>query len=269
MERLREVCPVVVSAFIDVPEGVSLSGFLRALFIPGVGIWLRGNRRLGRLAFGASGALFVVFLVWLGYPISNLAFGLLLSLHVTSFLYYLEPVLRGTRLLYRILLSLILVGAFVSFFYLPIQGVVENHLFRPTTYRGKVMIVHPCPPWAIRRGELVVYRIEGGLGTGIYLRTGLGVGPVLASAGDRVRFTATTFLVNGIPRERIPGMPVEGEWRISPGTWMVWPDLDISVRGQVPTVNVHGALQQLSMVSEGQLVGKPFKRWFWRRQFPS
>jgi hypothetical protein len=161
------------------------------------------------------------------------------------------------------------VGSFVSFLYLPIQGQVERHLFRPTTYRGKVMIVHPCSPWEVRRGELIVYKMEGGLGTGIYLRTGLGVGPILASPGDRVRFTATTFLVNGFPRERIAGMPAEGEWRISAGNWMVWPDLDISVRGQVPTVNVHGALQQLSMVSEGQLVGKPFKRWFWRRQFPS
>jgi hypothetical protein len=129
--------------------------------------------------------------------------------------------------------------------------------------------VHPSAPWEVKPGELIVYRIEGGLGTGIYLKTGLAIGPVLAGPSDRVSFTATAFLVNGVPRKRLDGMPTEGEWRILPATWMVWPDLDISVRGQVPRANIHGALQQLSMVTGDQLVGKPFKRWFWRRQLPA
>jgi hypothetical protein len=164
------------------------------------------------------------------------------------------------------LLSVIAVGAFVSFLYLPMRGFMQDHIFRPLIVRGKVVVVHPCSSWGVHRGDWIAYQLEGQFGRGVYLKNGLALGPVLAQPGDRVRFTNKGFEVNGVARLLLPGMPFEGEWLIPLDTWLVWPDLDIAVRGQVPTASIQSALQQLSMVSAHQLVGKPLKHWFWRRQ---
>ena len=41
----------------------------------------------------ACALLFAIFIVWLGYPIGNYAFGLMLSIHTTGFVYYCSPYL--------------------------------------------------------------------------------------------------------------------------------------------------------------------------------
>jgi hypothetical protein len=48
--------------------------------------------------------------------------------------------------------------------------------------------------------------------------------------------------------------------------WLVWPDLALGGHGQVAGANLSAVLLQVGTMSEQQFVGKPFKRWFWRRQ---
>jgi hypothetical protein len=62
-------------------------------------------------------------------------------------------------------------------------------------------------------------------------------------------------------------MPAEGEWVVPEKTWFIWPNLAISGHGATPESAVSAAMQRTALVSEPQLVGKPFKHWFGRRQW--
>src|SRR5436190_3956426 len=81
---------------------LSLSATLASLFIPAIVFYLRGHRFWGKLLMSAAGVLLLVFLAGLGYPAGNLAFGCLLSLHVTSVTFLFEPWLRTLGMRYRL-----------------------------------------------------------------------------------------------------------------------------------------------------------------------
>src|ERR1019366_3092617 len=77
------------------PSGVPFSRGVASFLVPGLGFYLRGLRLWGRAAMGFCALLALVFFVGLGSTVGNLAFGLLLSIHVTSLIYVLEPWLAG------------------------------------------------------------------------------------------------------------------------------------------------------------------------------
>ncbi len=91
---------------------------------------------------------------------------------------------------------------------------------------------------------------------------------MLAVPGNRIRFTSRSFEINGVAHERFPRMPVEDELMVPEKCWFLWPDIAISGRGNVGEAIIGGAMLQMAVVAEKQvkLVGKPFNRWFWRRQ---
>ena len=64
-------------------------------------------------------------------------------------------------------------------------------------------------------------------------------------------------------------MPETGELIVPEKHWFVWPDFAISGHGNVAEAALSAALLPMATVSEDQFAGKPFKRWFWRRQFSS
>ena len=86
------------------------------------------------------------------------------------------------------------------------------------------------------------------------------------TAGDRVRFKAETIEVNGVASPRRAHMPTAGELVVSEKNWFIWPQFDISNRGNTAETVISAMMVRLATVSEEQFVGKPFKRWFWRRQ---
>ena len=132
---------------------------------------------------------------------------------------------------------------------------------KPAKFRGSV-----------QRGERVLYSIggsEGGYAHGegaVWVRSGFGLGPVLAMAGDTIRFATNVFFINGHAAPRLPHMPGTGEVQVPEKHWFIWPNLDISGHGNVGEGRISSTMLQLAIVSENQYVGKPFKRWFWRRQ---
>ena len=103
-------------------------------------------------------------------------------------------------------------------------------------------------------------------GGAVWVRAGFGWGPVLAMAGDRVEFSTNAFTVNGISHPLLPHMPVRRDGSVPENHWFVWPEFGISGHGNVGEGAISAMMLQLAMVSENQFVGKPFKRWFWRRQ---
>ena len=89
---------------------------------------------------------------------------------------------------------------------------------------------------------------------------------MLATAGDRVEFSTNGFAVNGVLQARLPHMPETGGLVVPENHWFIWPKLAISGNWDVGEANISSAMMQMASVSEDQFVGKPFKRWFWRKQ---
>ncbi len=257
------------------PSGIPLAHVIGGLLVPGLGFALRGPQVWGLLAVALCAVLLGVFVIWLGYPAGNLAFGTLLSVHATGLVYLLEPWLAGGRFRTRVgfsLAVLIVLGALV---YLPARSLLQNRWLMPLQLRGRVVVVRPLAPHAadrglrVHRGDWVAYSLSAaGVGEA-YVPEGLGLGPVLAGPGDEVRFTGETFQVNGVSRPRLAYMPRAGEWVVPEKHWFIWPDLAISGHGNVPEATITAALLKMATVSEEQLVGKPFKRWLWRPQLPA
>jgi hypothetical protein len=209
----------------------------------------------------------VVFILWLGYPVANICFGLMLSLHVSSVIFLLNPWLAEARLAFRIATGLALLLVVGGGFYAPIRRHVETAWLMPLRINQHVVIVQTfSSPASVTRGDWVAYHLEDERGTGLYSRAGLGLRPVLATAGDQVQFTAQTFVVNGVSRPRLPYMPTTGEVVVPEKNWFIWPEFAISNRGNTAEAAITVTMLRLATVAEAQFVGKPFKRWFWRRQ---
>jgi len=137
----------------------------------------------------------------------------------------------------------------------------------PLRVNGRVVVVQTfSASKAVRRGDWIAYSLPGGAGTGVLVQEGLSLGPVLAAGGDHLRFSPKTFEVNGVQRPLLPHMPTSGELLVPENHWFIWPELGISGHGNVAEANISATMLQLANVSEPRFIGKPFKRWFWRRQ---
>jgi frataxin-like iron-binding protein CyaY len=253
---------------IRLPREMSLGGLIASLLIPGIGVYLRGPRLYGKMALAGCGLLFILFIMFLGYPIGNYAFGLLLSTHVTGFVYYCSPWLINEPFQYRIFFTIGVMLGLGLLIYMPLQ----THWLLPLRVNGHTVIVEKfAPAHNIKRGDWVAYKLSGYYfsnhgGQGISDRTGLGLGLVLATASDRVEFSTNNFTVNGVPQPLRPHMPTSGNLVVPENHWFIWPNLAISGNWDVGEANISSAMLQIASVPEKQFVGKPFKRWFWRKQ---
>jgi len=249
------------------PSGVPFLRVVASLLVPGLGFYLRGLRLWGKAAMGFCALLALIFIVGLGFPIGNVAFGLLLSIHVTGVIYVFEPWLAGERFRTRLLFSGGLLLALAGFVYLPVRNLIQEEWLMPLRVKGRVVIVHRvAPPRALLRGAWIAYTVGDSGGHGLYVRDGFGLGPVLALPGDRVHFTKSALEVNGVPQPLLDHMPQVGEWVVPEKHWFVWPEVAITGHGNTPADAISATLQQLGTITEAQFVGRPFKRWFGRRQ---
>lgn len=255
---------------VRLPRTMSFCALIGGLLVPGLAFYMRGSRLWGKVALAMSGLLFAAFFVWLGYPAGNLAFGLLLSIHSTSIVYLCEPLLIDARLRTRIFFSMGALAAVGGLLYLPLRSLLQEYCFMPINVGDRVVVVRAyASVKSVYRGDWIAYSLNDAGGNGIYVRAGLGLGPVLATAGEQVRFGETTFEVNGIPTARQVHMPVSGDFVVPENDWFVWPEVDISGHGNVGEAALSATLLKMSMITKEQFVGKPFKRWFWRRQILS
>lgn len=257
---------------IQLPKGITVWGFAGSFLVPGLGFYLRGPRLWGKLAFAACGVLFLAFIVWLGHPLGNYAFGLLLSIHVTGFVYYCSPLLANTEFSSRLLFTIVVLIALGGLVYSPLRRAIQEHWLMPLRVNGQVVVVQrQASADTVRRGDWIAYRLSG---TVISVHgyqnpidhSGVGFGQVLATGGDRVGFLTNAFAVNGIPHPLLPHMPVSGTLTVPQNHWFLWPDFAISGHGDIGEAAISAAMLERADVSEDQLVGKPFKRWFWRQQ---
>lgn len=258
---------------LTLPRGVKWSELCVGGLVPGLAVYLRGPKLWGQAALTAWAALFLFYIVGLGHPVANFAFGLMISIHSTGLIYYCNPILAKESFPARIGVTLVVLIAIGLGLYLPARNLVQAHWLVPLQMNGRVVVVQrmfQLP--VIKRGDWVAYNFEenatghnyhGGV---VQLHTGMGLGPVLALAGDQVVFSNNLFSVNGIWQTNLPHMPSSGELVVSENHWFIWPNLGISGHGNVGEARISSALLGLSDVAEANFWGRPFQRWFWRKQ---
>jgi len=245
----------------------SLFAVASGLLLPGCGFKIRFPGILGNVALLLCTTLVLIFFVWLGHPVSNAAFGLLLSVHVTGANFVVEPYLAHARLGYRIVFSLCWCFIILTLVYLPARNLLETHWFFPININGEVVVINRAASLrAVKRGDWIVYSIAENAARGVVVQAGYSLGSVLAVPGDHVQFTKGGFDVNGQEQARRQSMPREGDFVMPEKGWFIWPDLATLGHGHVDESEISAMFMRLAMVSEGQFAGKPFKRWFWHRQ---
>lgn len=258
------------------PNKMTLGGLLGGFLVPGLAVYLRGPRLWGKAALTACALLFLFFIVWLGYPFGNYAFGMMLSIHTTGFVYYCSPWLINEPFRSRIFLTIGLMLALGLVIYWPLRSAIQNHWLMPLRVNGHVIVVQRLVSTrTVRRGDWIAYKLsrssdDDAFGyaedTRIYVHSGIGFGPLLAAGSDRVEFSTNSFAVNGISQPLLPHMPISGMVTVPENQWFIWPNLGISGHGNVGAVNISAIMLRMATVPENQFIGKPFKRWFWRKQ---
>ncbi len=260
---------------IHLPIGFTIQQFALCLILPGYAFFANGRRTLGWSFVVVYLVSAVLFIVALGYQWGNLGYGLMISAHASSIIFLEGYWLRSqTQFGYRLVLAGVTLLAVWLAVYAPVINFMEAHCIMPLRMRGNVVIVQRLtPPSHIQRGDWIMYSFnersigdahrEGGAA---WLRAGFSWGPVLATAGDRVEFSTNSFSINGLSQPLLPHMPVKGELVVPENHWFVWPELAINGRGNFSEVNLSVLMLQLATVSKVEYVGKPFQRWFGRKQ---
>jgi hypothetical protein len=268
-DSLGRRMPWNTGQFPEMATGALLAAFL----VPGLGILLTGRKRLGWCAIALSFCLMVAFIVWLGYPAGNFAFGWLISLHVTSIGCYCAPLFTDQSFRQRVMFTVLTLLAISTLIYWPARDFVQEHWLMPLRVNGNVIVLHRTTSYRfIRPGDWVGYRItrssqgmaHGGNGE-VDVRSGMGLGPVLAMPGDQIDFTPKTFLVNGVEYPRLDNMPFSGSFVVPEKHWFIWPRFGVA-NHNVSILVLNQAALDMAVVPWEHLVGKPFHTWLWRKQ---
>jgi hypothetical protein len=227
--------------------------------------YLRGEKLIGMAIFAGCAVLAAIFIIWLGYPAANVAFGVLLSVHATSVVFLLNPWLASTRFIFRVVFGLAILIVVGGCIYGPLRSQLQAHYLMPIRIDKQVVVVRrSASPGTVRRGDWIVYSISRGGREELYVEQGWGFGLVLAVAGDQIRFTTNAFVVNDSALPLRPHMPTNGGIVVPKNHWFIWPDL--AIRGDGNAVAITSTMLGLATVPESAFFGRAFKQWFWRQQ---
>jgi hypothetical protein len=260
---------------IRLPIAVGVGQVILSLLLPGFSLFVNGRKIVGAVFVAIYLVSLVCFVVWLGFPIGSAGYGLMISVHASSIVFLESCTLRDKyEFGIRFMLAMATLLGVWLFVYRPVVKFTEANWWMPMLVQGRVMVMKPVRfSGSVQRGDRLLYSIGGnetyhGHG-GVWVQPGFGWGPVLAVAGDTIRFSTNAFFINGQEQPRLPHMPTTGEVLVPEKHWFIWPELDISGHGNVGEANISAIMLQMATVSQEQFIGKPFKRWLWRRQILS
>lgn len=252
---------------IHLPDGLSPFQVFLSIVIPSFAFFTNGRRVLGWSFLATYLLAGLIFIVALGYTMGGFAFGIMIAVHATSIVFLESYWLRESGFGLRVCLALGTLAVVWGAVYSPLIRFAERHWVMPLRIGERVIIVsRRASPQTLKRGDWVAYRIQRSSEGELHIRSGLDLAPVLALAGDRVEFTSDTYTVNGVHNHLLDLMPSQGEMTVPEKHWFVWPQIAIGVRRNVPDTTVSSAMLQIGMVSQEEIVGTPFKKWFWREQ---
>ena len=62
-------------------------------------------------------------------------------------------------------------------------------------------------------------------------------------------------------------MPKSGEFFVPAGHWFIWPaSANITTYASVTDARYFQFVRESSLISKTKYVGRPYERWFWRKQ---
>lgn len=257
--RLERILPAPLVRF-------TISWVQLAVFVvPLLGFFLASPPLVRRWAPVVFAAAALLALACIGQFASGVAVGLMAALHAFSIAEYLRATRPPAAWFWR---NVRLSGLVLAFTLLgnTLAPHLTNWLVVPVGTETGVVLVNPSdrePPFAAN--ALVAVHIARHYDRGLGLDAGLYLARVVAVPGEHIRFAPGEISINGAPREALRFMPGEGELRLPPGRSLVWP-VDLGNRGR------RGEGRTLSpealIVPDSALVGRPYKRWFWRTQTP-
>ena len=240
--------------------------FLASCIIPGLAFGIAGRRIIAWAAVLAYGGCLLLLAIRLGHPEATFAFGMMISIHTSSVLFAIErtspvPLILSQRTCYAMGLVLFMGVAI----YFPMRRYVMDHWALPISVKGRIIVVRPSRS-RIDRGDWVVYRMQPRSGAGVNIAGGIAYAHLIAMSGDQLRFTPFYVMVNEtFPDQIQPDMPVHGEPVVPEKRCFIWPDLAIPARGGGGSM-VSDLKMQMAEVPENDVIGKPYTRWFWRKQ---
>jgi hypothetical protein len=268
LHKLHKLSRILPLDKIRFAEDLSPLEFFLSLVLPGHGFIAAGKLRMGRLLQAGYAASVLMFFITIGYGFSNVCFGLMISIHAAGIIFLENIWLREREYYHRLGVAAGTLLILWLLIYLPLLNFMSEHWVTPLRDGDRVIVVsRSFRPESIRHGDRAAFTVEGGGSGAVRVRGGIVFGPVLAMGGDRVVFEKKTFKVNNAVSKRFPDMPTEGELIIPENTWFIWPELRIIAANAQPNqANITGALMQTALVSKERFVGRPFKRWFGRKQ---
>ncbi len=242
--------------------------------MPGLSFCVLGRRILGLSVLAIYCLSVPVYFIRLGFNEGNFAYGLMLAAHATSVFYLLSHWLGEMELVNKFGVA---AGSLLTVWlllYLPAVKWFEHHVAVPLLVRGQVVVMYPrLVPTAVKRGDRIMFELDEkqigqahGGGGAVWVRAGVGWGPVLALPGDRVLFSTNSFSVNDVVQPMLEHMPADGELLVPTNRWFVWPEFAINSHGNVSEANISSLIMQLATVSATQMTGRPYPTWFWRKQ---
>lgn len=247
-------------------EHISISPFqiLPSLLIPGYAFRLSKWPWLGMVFMAAFVTCLAVYFVRLGFGISTWAYAILFGIHVSSVAYLFKFMVPYRSVFLRVGAALSASFLLAALVYLPLQNQISKYVL-PMKRGNEVVLIKRFNLTPLQRGDWVAYRIKEAGGSGVRLQRGSAIEQILAAPGDKISFGETTFSINGKAFPRLQHMPISGDQVVPEKHWFAWPTFEVFRRG-VPETAITPLVMANSLVNEKTLIGKPYSRWFWRKQ---
>ena len=248
-----------------------------SLILPGYAYVAMGRWQIGLLMAGGWVLALLLLLVFLANPTTRAwCLGTLASTHTSGLAMAalrsreLDPDLPSPTLFHRIALPLALWAIAAAVIYWPFDTLLNETVARVVSVDGRSIVVNPrVDPEDLLRGDIILFRSGGNRYSGevpVLMRDGLYWGVVLGLPGDQVTFSTNSVVAAGRSSPLEAYMPTAGSYPVPRDTWFAWPRmLQLGAARTSPDLITHAFLDQ-AQITRADFMGRPYRRWFFRRQ---
>jgi hypothetical protein len=234
------------------------------VFVPLLGLHFSVHRAYVRIAAALFAVSAIIALGAYGQVMGGVAFGLVIALHASGIAAYLDHTAPADSFVYRLGRRFLLLGGVGLLLSVTTARIMER-IVVPVTGPTSVLLINPhAQTHDLLPGETVAYNLDAIRVSQVRITAGLYLGRVLALPGSEIEFTPSHYRVDGIAHPSLPHMPSSGKVTVEAGRSFIWPSVFLfSGDPGTRSFPLSGGL-----VADSALVGRPYKRWFWRTQTP-
>lgn len=238
-----------------------------SVLLPGFGFICAGKKAIGRVVLCVYFSFVIIFVVFAGKPLSNLAFAWLIFLHTSGIIYAQLTAMHHYSIMRRAFFGVIVAIFGILFYYLIGANLIYKYLFKPFIRNDMVLVVSKLSRLSdVKRGDFVAYRIYSSSYNGAAIYGRFSVDRVIAIGGDHIKFTPAAVLVNGEVIQRFDYFPTSGEIVLPEKCLFVVPSWRISIHNLNINI-VREFIFDNCIVDEGKFIGKAPRRWLGLRQY--